>query len=103
MYRSGDEWHARVKLIGDAATYVANDQFRGISIGTVLAHDMHGRPVGEALDHLLITNFAKGLVGLFQRKPDGSIECRGLALEDDSHAIAKMAAESVGVKVSKAT
>src|SRR2546426_3311211 len=56
MYRSGDSWHARVKLIGDAATYVANDQFRGISIGTVNAHDVHGRPVGEALDHLLITN-----------------------------------------------
>jgi len=149
MYRAGDEWHARVKLIGDAATYVANDQFRGVSIGTVMAHDMHGKPVGEALDHLLITNspffgglniaatgsgvgpagdgvavkyltaapcqpwrsgrkayvrkFADGLVGLFQHKPDGSIECRGLALEDDSHAIVKLAAESLGVKGPKAT
>src|SRR5436309_4292095 len=45
MYRAGDDWHARVKLIGDAATYVANDQFRGISIGTPLANDMHGSPV----------------------------------------------------------
>ena len=56
MYRAGDDWHARVKLVGDAATFVANDQFRGVSIGTVNALDLHGRPVGEALDHLLITN-----------------------------------------------
>ncbi len=56
MYRAGDDWHARVKLVGDAATLVANDQFRGVSIGTVMARDVHGKPVGEALDHLLITN-----------------------------------------------
>src|SRR5437867_6125617 len=56
MYRDGDAWHAQVKFVGDAADYVRNDQFRGVSIGTVLAHDVHGEPVGEALDHLLLTN-----------------------------------------------
>lgn len=56
MYRAAGDWHAVVKLIGDAAVMVANDQFRGVSIGTVMARDVHGAIVGEALDHLLITN-----------------------------------------------
>ena len=63
MYRDGDAWHAQVKFVGDAADYVRNDQFRGVSIGTVMARDVHGKEVGEALDHLLITNapFFSGL------------------------------------------
>ena len=56
MYRDGDAWHAVCKFVGEAATLVANDQFRGVSIGTVYARDVHGKEVGEALDHLLITN-----------------------------------------------
>src|SRR5437867_7904655 len=42
MYRQGDDWHARVKLVGEAATTVANDQFRGVSIVTIMARDVHG-------------------------------------------------------------
>ena len=50
MYRDGDAWHAQVKFVGDAADYVRNDQFRGVSIGTVMAHDVHGHPaVGHPL------------------------------------------------------
>src|SRR5262245_2165286 len=56
MYRDGNDWHCVCKFVGDAATMVANDQFRGVSIGTVMARDEHGAIVGEALDHLLITN-----------------------------------------------
>lgn len=56
MYRDGNDWHAVCKFVGAAAELVHNDQFRGVSIGTVYARDVHGREVGEALDHLLITN-----------------------------------------------
>lgn len=56
MYRDGGDWHCVCKFVGEAAVLVSNDQFRGVSIGTVMARDVHGREVGEAMDHLLITN-----------------------------------------------
>ena len=35
-----------------------------------------------------VTKFIRGLVGAFTRKPDGSLECTGLALTEESAAAA---------------
>lgn len=56
MHRRGDDWIAKVKLIGEAAVGVRNDTYRGVSIGTGYTKNQHGQPTGEVLDHLLITN-----------------------------------------------
>ena len=56
LRRDGDDLIASVKLHGMAAVAVNEDLMRGISIGTVLGKDVHGEPLGDVLDHLLITN-----------------------------------------------
>ncbi len=56
LRRDGDDLVAEVKLHGVAAVAVNDDLVRGISIGTVLGKDVHGKTIGDVLDHLLITN-----------------------------------------------
>jgi hypothetical protein len=56
IYRKGMDLIARVKLMGEAAAAVLADTFRGASIGAFSGRDLHGKPVGWVLDHLLITN-----------------------------------------------
>jgi len=56
LRRDGDDLIASVKLHGMAAVAVNEDLMRGISIGTVLGKDVHGKALGDVLDHLLITN-----------------------------------------------
>jgi len=56
MRREGNDWIASIKLHGNGAAVVKNDEVRGISIGTMRGRDIHGKPTGEFLDHLLITN-----------------------------------------------
>ena len=47
-----------VKVHGEAATQVANDFFRGASIGTINGRNPDESPQGEVLQHVLITNCA---------------------------------------------
>jgi Mu-like prophage I protein len=56
LKRVGKDMVAKVKLMGAAAVGVAKDQYRGASIATREENDLHGKPIGEILDHILITN-----------------------------------------------
>jgi len=53
----GDTLMALANLHGDAATAVESDAVRGSSIGTDLsASDYDGTPIGEILEHVVLTN-----------------------------------------------
>lgn len=59
----GRDLIADVKLHGDAAVAVTNDQVRGASIGTIAGADYKGNSIGYVLEHVILTNspFIKGM------------------------------------------
>lgn len=59
----GDVLMADVVLNGNAASVVLSDQVRGASIGTIAGTDYEGKPIGEVLEHVVLTNhpFVKGM------------------------------------------
>jgi FtsZ-binding cell division protein ZapB len=59
----GDWLYGDVKTHGNAAVAVAGDMVRGASIGTIHGKSYDGKPLGQVLEHVVLTNapFVKGM------------------------------------------
>jgi len=78
-----------IKLIGDGASYVTGDLVRGASIGTIQGTDYDGTPIGEVLEHVVLTNnpFVKGMnIAASRAKGGEKVACYFTALTEASMA-----------------
>jgi len=73
LWMDGDRLMTRLKLHGPAAVGVLNEDFLGTSLGAFVGKDLQGKPVGQILDHVLITNtpFFSDLNSIAARIADG--------------------------------
>jgi len=72
-----------VKLMGDGASFVMGDLVRGASIGTIQGKAYDGTPIGEVLEHVVLTNnpFVKGMnIAASRAKGGEKVACYFTAL-----------------------
>lgn len=94
----GDYLMAEVKLHGDGAEYVTEDLVRGASIGTRSGKQYDGTPIGEYLEHVVLTNnpYVKGFnIAAAQKKGGEPVACYFTALNETEATMADKNKEDV--------